>query len=79
MFNLFIFSKYTPIALVHVLIWITGFLTAVLQTHARKLKISVDQLNFTYDVIDDSQEDISDISKMAFNVIIPLDIIVFTI
>lgn len=32
-----------------------GFLTGVLQTHARKFKIPIDQLQFSFKVLDDKE------------------------
>ncbi len=47
-----------------------GFLTAVLQNHARKLGVSVDSLHFTFEVqpaSDETEENLNDI-KQKLNV-----------
>ena len=49
---------------------VSGFLTAVLQNHARKLSVSVDSLRFTFQVIaarDETEENLNDI-KQKLNV-----------
>ena len=48
------------------LICVAGFLTAVLQNHARKLSVSVDSLRFTFQVIpasDQTEENLNDIKQ----------------
>ena len=47
-----------------------GFLTAVLQNHARKLKVSVDSLSFTFAVVpsaNETEESLADV-KVKLNI-----------
>ena len=43
-----------------------GFMTGVLQTHSRKHRVAIDQLNFSFKVLDEDYDTITDAPKVSY-------------